>query len=382
MPNLLDYLNDSQFDNFYDYAPNELDVLALTELAYLPFDGLLENTFDLDTALRLDELAQAFTNHFQGKYPPLSMVTKERLELLEKLATSKRFKHIKALAYVNDYDLEQEKQFSAISYKLGQEDYLIAFRGTDDTLIGWKEDFHLTYMMEIPAQKSAKVYLKEALEQLEGQLLLSGHSKGGNLATYAATFQTTNLQERIHSIYSFDAPGLHQDLLTSQGFLNIAPKIHSIIPKDSIVGMFLATPEISKIVSSKASGLAQHITFNWEVQDRAFKTVQELSQESFQLDQTIKTWTSSLTTNELRIFFDSFFDSFIEAGVHRFSDLADNPLEKLQKINANHQNRPPQEKEIISRLIRHLFDTRIQVWKENQKPWPFLKQKEEVDKTV
>ncbi|HEL1961144.1 TPA: DUF2974 domain-containing protein [Streptococcus suis] len=364
MPNLLTYLEETQYDNFYDKPINKLDILALTELSYLPFDNLVPYSFT-ENGVRLDWLAASFEETYKNNFPPFSMVTKNRLALLGLLAKSKRFKSIKVFGFVDDYQLEQEQQFSAISYRLDRQTILTAFRGTDDTIIGWKEDFHMTYMDEIPAQRSANAYLEKLMASQNGNFYIAGHSKGGNLALYAASQQAPELQERILAIYPFDAPGLHKKHLDAPGYKNIQDRIHPIIPQNSIVGMMLETPENAQIVQSNTLGILQHISFSWEVDGSDFKLAPALTSDSLQTNQALKTWTASLTDDELRDFFDLFFGIFIKAGIERFSDITVKPLQKLQEIDRLRKEIAPEEAEMVDKLIRLLFDTRYQIWRDN-----------------
>lgn len=365
MANLFTYLKNSQFESFYDRPLCTLDIVALTELAYLPFDDLVCYDFSPENSIRIDQLAQDFKEKFKDGYPPLSMADKDHLELLDQLAGSKRFKHIKAFGYVNDIDLEAQKQFAAMCFKISRDNYVIIFRGTDDTLIAWKEDFHMTYMAEIPAQKSASKYLEKLMAHLDGTFHIAGHSKGGNLAVYAASQQTSSNQKRIQAIYGFDAPGVHKSVLESSGFLAIEEKIQTFIPDNSIVGMMLETPKGARVVNSKSFGLLQHIVFTWEVEGNDFKEVKSVSSDSLQVDKTLKSWTASLSDDELKQFFDLFFGLFIEAGIYRFSDITINTLDKIQKVIANSQNMLAEEKEMLNRATRLLVDTRFKVWKDS-----------------
>lgn len=364
MPNLLNYIEDTQYDSFYDQPLNKLDILALTELSYLPFDRLVPTSFT-ETGIRLDHLAEQFEATYQHHFPPFSMVTKDRLALFALLAKSIRFKSIKAFGFVDDYQLDQEQQFSAISYRLDRKTILTAFRGTDDTIIGWKEDFHMTYMDEIPAQRSASGYLEKLMASQNGNFYIAGHSKGGNLALYAASQQAPELQERILAIYSFDAPGLHKKHLDAPGYKNIQDRIHPIIPQNSIVGMMLEAPKNAQIVQSNTLGILQHISFSWEIEGKDFKSAPTLTNDSLQTDQTLKAWTASLTDEELKAFFDLFFGIFIQAGIERFSDITVNPLQKLQEMDRLRKEFSPQEAEMMDKLIRLLFDTRYQIWRDN-----------------
>ena len=372
MPTIFDYLKANQYDSFYDKEFTVLDALALTELAYLPFEDLVPAEISVQNYISLQHLAEQFEEKFQGKYPPLGMVNAHRLKLLSYLSSFKRYKHIKALGFANDVSLDSQKQFAAITYQIRPKEYLVVFRGTDDSIIGWKEDFHLTYMKEIPAQLAARDYLKEVLDKLDGKVWLAGHSKGGNLATYAACHVETSIQDRIQKVYSFDAPGLHSSIRNSDNFKAIEGKILSIIPENSIVGMMLETPETDLVVKSKTFGLLQHLMVSWEIEGDQFKVVPKVTEDSIQVDQTLKSWTASLSEEELRDFFDLFFGLFIEAGIYRFGDITVDTPVKIQKLIENRRNLTPEQATMMDRLSRQLIDTRIQVWKDSLPDLPKL----------
>ena len=372
MPTIFDYLKTSQYDSFYDKEFTVLDALALTELAYLPFEDLVPAEISVQNYISLQHLAEQFEEKFQGKYPPLGMVNAHRLKLLSYLSSFKRYKHIRALGFANDVSLDSQKQFAAITYQIRPKEYLVVFRGTDDSIIGWKEDFHLTYMKEIPAQLAARDYLKEVLDKLDGKVWLAGHSKGGNLATYAACHVETSIQDRVQKVYSFDAPGLHSSIRNSDNFKAIEGKILSIIPENSIVGMMLETPETDLVVKSKTFGLLQHLMVSWEIEGDQFKVVPKVTEDSIQVDQTLKTWTANLSEEELRDFFDLFFGLFIEADIHRFGDITVDTPGKIQKLIENRRNLTHEQATMMDRLSRQLIDTRIQVWKDSLPDLPKL----------
>ena len=230
----------------------------------------------------------------------------------------------------------------------------------------------MTYMKEIPAQLAAKDYLTQICSHLDGKFWLAGHSKGGNLATYASSQAEPSFQEKIQEIYSFDAPGLHKTIRNSDSFKSVEGKIQSIIPENSIVGMMLDTPEIDLVVKSKTFGLLQHLTFSWEIEGDQFKEVSSVTEDSLQVDQTLKSWTANLSEEELRDFFDLFFGLFIEAGIHRFGDMTVDTAGKIQKLIENRKNLSPEQEAMMDRLSRQLIDTRIQVWKDSLPVFPKL----------
>ena len=358
---IFDYLDQVAYDSIYETPFNELDMLMLTEITYLPFDQIVSDQMSPDCTCRLFEAAE--------KVPQdLSMlVTKNRLKLLEKLASSTRFKNIKLMGYVNDIDPDVQKQFAAMIFKIKPETYVLTFRGTDDSIIGWKEDFHMTYMDQVPAQKTAVNYLRKAMDALAGQFILTGHSKGGNLASYAASQIEPEYQERIQIIYSYDAPGLNHSVITSQGYQTISDKIKRYIPQGSIVGMMLETPKQAQIVKSTAiGGLAQHDTFTWQIADQTFVLLDNLNPDSLQVDKTLKNWVDSVSDEELKDFFDLFFGLILDAGISSINDLT--KLENFNKILAVFENAnalTDEERDMLTRLAKLLVDMRYQSWKDD-----------------
>ena len=358
---IFDYLDQVAYDSIYDTPFNELDMLMLTELTYLPFDQIVSDQMSPNCTCRLFEAAEKVTQDLS------MLVTKNRLKLLEKVASSTRFKNIKLMGYVNDIDPDVQKQFAAMIFKIKSDSYVLTFRGTDDSIIGWKEDFHMTYMDQVPAQKTAVNYLRKAMDALPGQFILTGHSKGGNLASYAASQIEPEYQERIQSIYSYDAPGLNHSVITSQGYQTISEKIKRYIPQGSIVGMMLETPKQAQIVKSTAiGGLAQHDTFTWQIADQTFVLLDNLNPDSLQVDKTLKNWVDSVSDEELKDFFDLFFGLILDAGISSINDLT--KLENFNKILAIFENAnalTDEERDMLTRLAKLLVDMRYQSWKDD-----------------
>ena len=363
MSTIFDYLDYVIYDSIYDRPFKELDVLALTELTYLPFDRIVPQGDTTNIEVRLSDAAELVdrTTDF--------IVTDQHLKIVDVLATSKRFKNIKLLNYVNEYDPDVQKQFAAMTYRLTMDVYLVVFRGTDDTLIGWKEDFHMTYMDHVPAQRRAASYLQNVMKEFpKGRFLVAGHSKGGNLATYACSYLPDQLSEQVHAIYCYDAPGLNKSIIKTEGYQRIAHLIHRFVPQGSIVGMMLEVPEPATIVKSRAfGGFAQHDAFTWMVEKDGFVTLDQTSPDSQQMDQTLKQWVQEVPDSQLKKFFDTFFGLFLDAGITSINDLMNlKNFSKIKDIFQNAQDLDPTEREMLERLAKQLIDTRVQAWKKWQ----------------
>lgn len=363
MSTIFDYLKEVTYDSIYDRPFKELDVLSLTELTYLPFGHIVPQGDTTGIQVRLSDAMDLIdrTTDF--------IVSNQHLQLVDELATSKRFKNIKLLNYVDEYDPDVQKQFAAMTYRLSLDVYLVVFRGTDDTLIGWKEDFHMTYMDHVPAQRRAASYLQHVMKEFpKGRFLVAGHSKGGNLATYACSYLPNHLFERVDTIYSYDAPGLNQAIIETEGYQRTSPNIRRFVPQGSIVGMMLEVPEPTTIVKSRAfGGFAQHDAFTWETKDLSFVTVTETSPDSQQTDLTLKQWVRETSADERKKFFDTFFGIFLDAGITSINDLTDfKQLAKAKEILQNAQDLDPTEREMLERLAKQLIDTRVKAWKDWQ----------------
>ena len=363
MSTIFDYLDYVAYDSIYDRPFKELDVLALTELTYLPFDRIVPQGDTTNIEVRLSDAAELVdrTTDF--------IVTDQHLQIVDSLATSKRFKNIKLLNYVDEYDPDVQKQFAAMTYRLTMDVYLVVFRGTDDTLIGWKEDFHMTYMDHIPAQRRAASYLQHVMKEFpKGRFMVAGHSKGGNLAAYACSYLPDQLSEQVDAIYCYDAPGLNKSIIKTEGYQRIAHLIHRFVPQGSIVGMMLEVPEPATIVKSRAfGGFAQHDAFTWMVEKDGFVTLDQTSPDSQQMDQTLKKWVQEVPDSQLKIFFDTFFGLFLDAGITSINDLMNlKNFSKIKEIFQNAQDLDPTEREMLERLAKQLLDTRVQAWKKWQ----------------
>ena len=359
MENIFKYLDDTQYDNIYDRPFNELDLLILTELAYLSFDGLVASDLDLDKSKRLQDIAENYPQEQS------MMHTRNRLKLLEKASKIKRFKNIKLMGFINDIDMEIEKQFAALVYCIQSKPatYVLAYRGTDDSIIGWKEDFHMTFMHEVPAQQSAHQYLEKRMTEYPGEYIVSGHSKGGNLAIYACSKLDEEKQNSVTGIYAFDAPGLHESLLESEGFLRIKDRIASYIPQDSMVSVLLEPPVNAKVVKSNAILLLQHDTFSWEVGQIDFVQIENQSQLSIHADKVISSWLDTMSNNEKQEFSDVIFDVFLESGINKFADITVDTPKKIINIVNNMTRLTSEQKKMTIQVFFKLFNAQFDVFK-------------------
>lgn len=316
------YLDYNKNRSFKDFAFNEADILCLNELGYFCFEEL-DASIDFSKEVNLHEVLMPYVTG-EKPFNHSFLVTEERVKLLQKVVASKRFVNLNLSDYVNDVDAEYERQFSAMVFTLPEiNHHQLVFRGTDDTMIGWKEDFKLTYVQEIPAHRAAVAYLEAYFEKHAGKVTVSGHSKGGNLALYAVAHVNDLLREQIEKVYMLDAPGLQEKGLESDGYKAIRERVTVIRPEESIVGIMLYNDIEPIVVKSNASGIMQHAVTSWQFNEETGELIlaERQTDLSQNLEKTFKQWMKELSSQELKILFDILFDTLMSSGIHSINDV-------------------------------------------------------------
>ena len=293
------------------------------------------------------------------------MMTEERHEVSQVVATASRYQGLKFFGVVSEWDKDTTKQFAAITVEVEPSVRLVIFRGTDDTLIGWKEDFLMTYSPLVAAQTDAKEYLAKQASLFDGDLMVSGHSKGGNLAIYAAATQAEDVQLRIVDIFCFDSPGLYRSVLETKGYQNIVPLAMRYIPQDSLVGLMLESEVPYVIVKSNATGAMQHSAMTWEIEDGQFIKMEKLTKNSQLNDQTFKKWTESVSDEELELFWNVFFELLFSVGIDTVNDLYGQFMHYVQEFLKAAGDMDEEKRELLTRIALLLVSTRFEVWKDS-----------------
>ena len=331
MANLLDYL-DWRGDLTLEQSPfNEVDNLILAELSFVDFKGSVPGPGEGESIV-LREAAEAFFAKFpQGEKIDMGVLVPGAIpEMLRKMADSRRFGDMKLNCFVDHLDVGKGEQFAALAIETGDKTLYLSFRGTDDTLAGWKEDFELACMPEVPAQKKAVAYTWSVAKQFpRKRLRLGGHSKGGNLAVYAGVFCPENVQKRIIAVWSNDGPGFHNDLLDLPEHRRVAERIYSIVPKSSVVGMLLEHEEDYTVVDSDQLGFMQHDGFSWQVVGDHFITLRQVTQQAHFSDQELRKWVHGLTVEQRETFVNAMFDVLSASGAVTLTDLKDDSFKAV-----------------------------------------------------
>ena len=366
MKNMLDYIKEFGHVSFEERAFSEIDALVLTELEYLPLEKVVPSDENGENFVTVKEIAEYMQEHKQELFDenPM-MITQERHEVSQVIADAPRFQSLKFFGVVSEWDKDTTKQFAAVTVEVEPSVRLVVFRGTDETLIGWKEDFLMTYSPLVAAQTDAKEYLAKQASLWDGDLMISGHSKGGNLAIYAAATQEEDVQLRIVDIFCFDSPGLYRSVLETKGYQNIVPLAMRYIPQDSLVGLMLESEVPYVIVKSNATGAMQHSAMTWEIEDGQFIKMEKLTKNSQLNDQTFKKWTESVSDEELELFWNVFFELLFNAGIDTVNDLYGQFMHYVQEFLKAAGEMDEEKRELLTRIALLLVSTRFEVWKDS-----------------
>lgn len=366
MKNMLDYIKEFGHVSFEERAFSEIDALVLTELEYLPLEKVVPSDENGENFVTVKEIAEYMQEHKQELFDenPM-MITQERHEVSQVIADAPRFQSLKFFGVVSVWDKDTTKQFAAVTVEVEPSVRLVVFRGTDETLIGWKEDFLMTYSPLVAAQTDAKEYLAKQASLFDGDLMVSGHSKGGNLAIYAAATQEEDVQLRIVDIFCFDSPGLYRSVLETKGYQNIVPLAMRYIPQDSLVGLMLESEVPYVIVKSNATGAMQHSAMTWEIEDGQFIKMEKLTKNSQLNVQTFKKWTESVSDEELELFWNVFFELLFSVGIDTVNDLYGQFMHYVQEFLKAAGNMDEEKRELLTRIALLLVSTRFEVWKDS-----------------
>ena len=257
MANIIDYVQWRGDIPLSQVPFGGIDALILSYLSYMPFAGILNSSMQGGGTL-MGDAAQALLNLNAQEHSKLAYSEKEDRQLLAALRESERFAGTQLIGYVDQYDRATQKQFSAVTFLLPDGTAFAAFRGTDDTVVGWKENFNMTFDREVPAQRDAVAYVQALYKARALPLRLGGHSKGGNLAVYAGMCCADTVREAILAVYNFDGPGFNEEVAASPAFSRLGGRVKTFVTQSSLIGILLWHNEPFTIIRSDSVSVFQH----------------------------------------------------------------------------------------------------------------------------
>ncbi|MDR2520133.1 MAG: DUF2974 domain-containing protein [Eubacteriaceae bacterium] len=323
MNNLFTFL-DKYGDIGMDSLPFcDVDALIASHIAYMPFDGTIGNSIGYWGTVG---------STLQKVLSSGNAVGENDKNLALRLIECSRYRSLSIGGYVNIFSDDRGEQFSAVSVLFGDGRLGILFRGTDGTITGWKEDFNMSFMRQIPSQESAVSYLLSVAKKTVAPIRLIGHSKGGNLAIFAACFSGESIRLRIEKVYNLDGPGFLAETVADPRFKAMLPKLATFVPQSSVIGMLLEHVERYVVVRSSAQGVLQHDVYSWETRGNGLVYLESVDGESKFLDSSLRGWLSSMSMSEREQFVDMVFQVLDSAGIKTVKDLVSDWPGKLNSV--------------------------------------------------
>lgn len=355
MANLLDYVY-WRGDLSFEVEPfNVVDNMVFCEMSYVDFSKSVKKFPTEEKRLLSKSINKIFKDKNLDNMVLGLIMPKEIIKITDKVKDTIRFGSVYASNYINIVDKEHFCQFSAMCFHLPNNTICVTYRGTDDTLIGWQEDLDMVCKFPIPAQKKAAEYLNKIASLFpDEKIIITGHSKGGNLATYAAIYCDETIKDRIVTVYSNDGPGFVRKHMDINKFSSISEKIIRVIPESSVIGMILDIFCGKTItVKSSAKGIYQHDAFSWLVDVNKFETVADVTDNCKKLDVAITKLLERLNDEERKDLAENFYNFVIETNKDTLSECHRETISLLKYLKTINKKNMKIFMELIYNFIRY-----------------------------
>lgn len=353
MPNMIDYIDWRGDLTFEQSKLNEVDNVLLVFFSFLNMRGIVSD-IPGDEPITLHEATRVYLKKIRGQKISYGAIipTEDIHRMARKMATSVRFGNILLSGFVDRIDLEKQEQFAAYTAVLDDGSAFVSFRGTDDTLIGWKEDLNMSFTKETAAQRSAVRYIAQLAKNFDGTIRIGGHSKGGNLAVYSAAAQSDpEVRQRIHRIYNNDGPGFSKDFIESEGYQDIKARTVKLVPQDSVVGMMLHNDDNYTVVKSERAGIDQHNSYLWQVTGKRFLRMNQISEKTLILNETLARWLEGKDMETRREISDAVYEIMTAANAKTLTDFSKDKLLLIRSVRMIE----PQKRDMVFRELSQLI---------------------------
>ncbi len=309
MGNIIDYVREYGDKSMKEHPFNEEDALVLSQFIYLKWEHIVPRLSDNAKNMsikRMNEVMKA--SQLEGEVFMDDRYEADNRALNDAMLASKRFGKISCNYLYDETDKETETQFFAFTVFFPDSMPVIVFRGTDETLLGWKEDFNMAYRAPVPGQTHSATYIRQVALRLPGEFMTAGHSKGGNLAVYSVLTAPKDIKDRAVCMYNFDGPGFNREIMEENDYASIAGKIFKVVPESSIVGVILERDDNYKTVASTARGGFQHNPYTWLVYEGRFDYLDNVSTASRVFRDSITTWMDQTDPDKREVIFGTVYD--------------------------------------------------------------------------
>lgn len=345
MSNILDYIAWRGDIELTNSKFNELDNIILSRFSYLPFEKI---------EIKENESIESLSKKFE-KIDEDSFNMPDDKKLIKEIGMSERFKNLLVSDYYALTDYKKEKQFVAIVIHLGDGEMYLSYGGTDNTLLGWKEDFNLSYMVNIPSQLEGLKYIKKISKKYTEQMHLGGHSKGGNIAVYSAVFSPKSIQKRIIDVTNHDGPGFDKSIIEKEEYKNIIKKVHTYIPQSSIIGRLLEHEEDYVIVKSMQKGIMQHDIYSWQVLGTSFIKEDKITNGSEMINETVRNWLKTTTPEQRGNFINLMYEVVTTTKAKTFKEFMNAWPKNIGIILKTYKHIDEKDKKIIGQMVLSFF---------------------------
>ena len=364
MGNIMDYISWRGDLTFAQSPFNEVDNLILACFSYVNLDRIPAVT--RQKGIELKKLVKEFKKlHTIKELEADKSFIRLAPFMMFEMAESVRFGNCVIRNYVNEIVTEAEQQFSAVEIVLDDGTSYISFRGTDDTIIGWKEDFNLSTGV-VPAQERAVEYMERISDKASGMLRVGGHSKGGNLAIYGSVM-CKSAHDKILEIYSNDGPGFSKEFQESPETAEMMPKIIRIIPEYSIIGTLLEHEKQPIIVASTSRGLLQHDGFSWEVQGPGLVRRDSLNKTALRFIEILHKWIDGMDTEQKRLLIEDLFATLQASGYENLSEVQSGGIKSLAAMVKRLDKFAPESRGMMQELLTAICGGWLEQLQENTK---------------
>lgn len=370
MATVKNFLKLKKDDSFKKTPFCEADFLVLTALSYADFkNSLYFDDKSINGFVPLNVFAKnTVINKLKKNYLTIG---ESFNQFLYSFFSAGRYKDVKVGLFCDRFSLENNMQFFALTYEVDDK-YIIVFRGTDNTITGWKEDLNMALMDNIPGQKMSRDYVREVLKKIKSKIYIAGHSKGGNLAYYS--FLNLNKREKMKviKVYNYDGPGFKND---KYDYSEYKDKLVKFVPEDDVFGMFFDTSHLREIVPSTRFNMAAHDLLTWKLDRKTKYTtlirLNSLTIYSSCFNTTFNTWYYDNDPKDAKILITfifkivetnnimtlgALFKDLIFAGDAYYKEIENYDEESKKKI-----------KSMIKKLLKMYFDNLLKNKKNDKK---------------
>ena len=333
---------------------NEIDNVILSYLAYADFGELLQEEkrrVSIETCWKRFCKKHDLTNVRESK-----LFIERAPLLLEDMVRGARFRGTKVVHFREVFDKEKVQQFAALVFLLPDGTRYVSFRGTDLSITGWKEDFLMSFTAETEGAKEAVSYLNEVAACVEGDLILGGHSKGGNFAMFAAAFCDDAVKERILKVYNNDGPGFREEIVRSAAYRELLPKIINIVPQTSIIGRLLSNEAAHTVVKSTAAGIFQHDVTTWEVTKDKFVRAEPDAFSDF-VEKSLGTWLETMDDEARKSLVETVFSMIEMTEAETFVEFGENLFKNTGLIIKGFGKLPKEKRSELTAALGGLAET-------------------------